>query len=205
MRLVFYGGGQVGMVGLLTCAARGHQISWVFAEDEIVEQTGNLILAPTIRMGKDATTEEEMAECVKDISISRVPSDLLVCVHGRKILSQNFLSLFPEGGINAHPCLSRFKGARPIERLLKSKDRRASVGVHYMTNKVDEGKIICEEWRNAKGLKTPCEVYNLLYPAYAVALSNALDEIIKETPYTENLWRMKDGGSMFIEKNETNR
>lgn len=203
MRIAFYGGKQAGMTCLLTCAARGHLVSWVFAEDEIVERAGELISAPTIRIGKEITTEKEMVECVKDTSITHTPIDLFVCAHGRKILSQEFLSLFPEGGINVHPCLSRFKGSRPIERLLESNDRLASVGVHYMTDKVDEGEVICEEWRNAEGLKTTCEVYNLLYPAYAIALSNALDEIMKKRPYNENLWLMKDGGSMCIEKPES--
>ena len=88
-------------------------------------------------------------------------------------MSDELLAHTKYGGINVHPCLYGYKGANPVERLLKDGNTRASVGVHRMTAQVDEGEVLAEEFVDVTGT-TVDEVYNALYPAYATALIKAL-------------------------------
>jgi methionyl-tRNA formyltransferase len=64
--------------------------------------------------------------------------------------------------------------------LLKDKNPKASVGVHYMTERVDAGEVIIEEFVDVSGKETVVEVYNELYPYYAITLLKALKIISDE-------------------------
>jgi len=99
--------------------------------------------------------------------------DLFVCCHGRQILKKELLAL---RCINLHPRLYKYKGADLIGRLLKDKIKKASVGVHWMTEEVDRGPIIAEEFLMVNG-KNPTEIYNTLYPVYSKVLVRALNTI----------------------------
>ena len=46
-----------------------------------------------------------------------------------------------------------------------------------MTEKVDKGPVLIEEFVDIGGSTTITEVYNILYPYYAIALSKAIDLI----------------------------
>ena len=78
------------------------------------------------------------------------------------------------GGINVHPCLYAYKGTNPIGRMLKDGKTRASVGVHKMTDKVDEGKLIVEEFVSVEGQDSVVGIYNALYPVYITVLLDAI-------------------------------
>ena len=43
-----------------------------------------------------------------------------------------------------------------------------------MTEKLDSGEVIAEEFVDVAGATTVCEVYNRLYPYYAVVVGRAL-------------------------------
>jgi methionyl-tRNA formyltransferase len=103
--------------------------------------------------------------------------DLLVCCHGREILKKEILEIPEKGCINLHPCLYKYKGARPIERLLEDKNPKASIGVHYMIEEVDMGDVITEIFVDVSGCSIPIEVYNKLYIYYSLALIDAIDKI----------------------------
>ena len=60
-----------------------------------------------------------------------------------KILSKNFLKKFCGKIINIHPSLlPKYKGLNTHKRAIKNKDKFAGCSVHYVTAKLDSGKII---------------------------------------------------------------
>ena len=161
--VVFLGGKQAGCIGLLIVLATGCLIRGVVAYDSDVET-----LAAELGLARFASiTQPEMERLLS-------ASDLLVSVHCREIVPEKLLALPRSGAINVHPCLYRYKGARPVERLLRDGCTRASVGVHRMTERVDEGELLVEEFVDVTWRKTVDEVYNALYPFYALALIKAL-------------------------------
>ena len=159
----FLGGKQAGCVGLLTLLAVACKISGIVAYDSIVERLAIALHLPTFSSIMQSEVEQLLSK-----------SDLLVCVHGKEIVPSRLLQLPRLGGINAHPCLSAYKGADPVNRLLRDGKTLASVGVHRMTERVDEGEVMAEDFIDVAGKQSVDEVYNALYPHYSFALLKAL-------------------------------
>ena len=70
-----------------------------------------------------------------------------LCLAGfMKILSVNFIKTFGYKIINIHPSLlPKFKGLNTHKRVLMSKEKYAGCTVHYVTEKLDSGKIIMQK------------------------------------------------------------
>ena len=68
----------------------------------------------------------------------------LICLAGfMKILSKNFIKKFDGKIINIHPSLlPKYKGLNTHSRAIKNKDKYAGCTVHYVTEKLDSGRII---------------------------------------------------------------
>ena len=70
-----------------------------------------------------------------------------ICLAGfMKILSKNFIKKFKGKIVNIHPSLlPKYKGLNTYKRALKNKDKFAGCTVHYVTAKLDSGKIILQK------------------------------------------------------------
>ncbi len=71
----------------------------------------------------------------------------LICLAGfMKILSQNFIKNFNGKILNIHPSLlPKYKGLDTHNRVLKNKEKYTGCTVHYVTPKLDSGKIILQK------------------------------------------------------------
>ena len=67
-----------------------------------------------------------------------------ICLAGfMKILSSKFIKQFNGKIINIHPSLlPRYKGLNTHSRAIQNKDKFTGCSVHYVTEKLDSGKII---------------------------------------------------------------
>ena len=70
-----------------------------------------------------------------------------ICLAGfMKVLSKNFIKKFKGKIVNIHPSLlPKYKGLNTHKRTLKNKENFAGCTVHYVTNKLDSGKIIFQK------------------------------------------------------------
>ena len=70
-----------------------------------------------------------------------------LCLAGfMKILSSNFIRNFGYQIINIHPSLlPKFKGLNIHKRVLKSREKYSGCTVHFVTPKLDSGKIILQK------------------------------------------------------------
>ncbi len=70
-----------------------------------------------------------------------------ICLAGfMKILSKNFIRKFRGNIINIHPSLlPKYKGLNTHKRALKNKEKFTGCTVHYVTTKLDSGKIILQK------------------------------------------------------------
>ena len=70
-----------------------------------------------------------------------------ICLAGfMKILSKNFIKKFDGKIINIHPSLlPKYKGLNTHSRAIKNKDTFAGCTVHYVSAKLDSGKIIIQK------------------------------------------------------------
>ena len=71
----------------------------------------------------------------------------LICLAGfMKILSPYFLNFFKNKVINIHPSLlPKYKGLHTHNRALKAKEKFSGCTIHYVSNKLDSGKIIAKK------------------------------------------------------------
>ena len=98
----------------------------------------------------------------------------LICLAGfMKILSKNFITKFNGKIINIHPSLlPKYKGLNTHQSAIKNKDKFSGCTVHYVTAKLDSGKIIMQKKikiiskDNPKSLaKKILKLEHKLYPA----------------------------------------
>ena len=71
----------------------------------------------------------------------------LLCLAGfMKILSSSFIKKFKYKIINIHPSLlPKYKGLNTHKRVLEKKEKYSGCTVHYVTSKLDSGKIILQK------------------------------------------------------------
>tara|TARA_Y100000389_G_scaffold12765_1_gene11448 strand:- start:42 stop:620 length:579 start_codon:yes stop_codon:yes gene_type:complete len=70
-----------------------------------------------------------------------------ICLAGfMKILSSKFIKQFNGKIINIHPSLlPRYKGLNTHSRAIQNKDKFTGCSIHYVTKKLDSGKIIIQK------------------------------------------------------------
>ena len=71
----------------------------------------------------------------------------LICLAGfMKILSRNFIKNFSGKIINIHPSLlPKYKGLNTHFRAIKNKEKFSGCTVHFVSSKLDSGKIIMQK------------------------------------------------------------
>ena len=97
-----------------------------------------------------------------------------------KILSKEFIKKFNNKIVNIHPSLlPKYKGLKTHIRAIKNKEKFAGCTVHYVTSKLDSGKIILQKKIriSAKDNSTSLEKKILkqehkLYPAAIMKIFN---------------------------------
>ena len=86
-------------------------------------------------------TEKRLLNLLKQNKIQ------FICLAGfMKILSSKFIKQFNGKIINIHPSLlPRYKGLNTHSRAIQNKDKFTGCSVHYVTEKLDSGKIIMQK------------------------------------------------------------
>ena len=63
-----------------------------------------------------------------------------------RVLSKHFIKKFNGKIVNIHPSLlPKYKGLNTHQRVIKNKDKFSGCTVHYVTTKLDSGKIIMQK------------------------------------------------------------
>ena len=105
---------------------------------------------------KQAKSEKEILELLKKKKIN------LICLAGfMRILSKNFIQNFKGQILNIHPSLlPKYKGLNTHERAIKNKDRYSGCTIHFVTSKLDSGKIIIQKKVKINKKDTPRTLAN---------------------------------------------
>lgn len=79
-----------------------------------------------------------------------------ICLAGfMKILSKSFIKNFKGKILNIHPSLlPKYKGLNTHQRVIKNNEKFSGCTVHYVTSKLDSGKIILQKKVNIKKNET---------------------------------------------------
>ena len=72
--------------------------------------------------------------------------DLIVRAGWMRIVSPKFIEAFPNKVINIHPSLlPKYKGLNAVKQAIDAGDKVTGCTVHYVTEELDSGAIICQE------------------------------------------------------------
>ena len=120
-------------------------------------------------------TEKDILTLLKKEKIS------FICLAGfMKILSKNFIKKFNGKIVNIHPSLlPRYKGLNTHQKAITNKDDFSGCTVHYVTEKIDTGKIIMKKRVKLTAKDTPVSLAkkilkqeHKLYPAAIMKIFN---------------------------------
>jgi len=125
--------------------------NYPFSVDLIISNTNK---AKGLRYSKQYRIEKKIINYDKKIKTDKKILHFLnqkkiklICLAGfMKILSNNFVKKFKGKIINVHPSLlPKYKGLNTHIRAIKNGEKFAGCTVHYITSKLDSGKIILQK------------------------------------------------------------
>jgi phosphoribosylglycinamide formyltransferase 1 len=106
---------------------------------------------------------------------------LIVLAGFMELLSERFLTHFPEAVINVHPSLlPAYPGLHAIEQALANGDETFGVTVHYVDTGIDTGPIIAQRSVSLPGASDPAEVLRALRPLEHTLLPEAVRRIVAQ-------------------------
>jgi len=120
-------------------------------------------------------TEESILKLIKKEKIN------FICLAGfMKVLSNRFIKKFDGKIINIHPSLlPRYKGLNTHKRAIKNNDKFSGCTVHYVTEKLDSGKIILQTKVRISKKDSPISLAKKIlkkeYKLYPAAISKIID------------------------------
>ena len=97
-----------------------------------------------------------------------------------KILSSNFIKNFRGKIINIHPSLlPKYKGINTHERVINNNEKFSGCTVHYVSSRLDSGKIIMQKKIRISKKETPkslakkvLKIEHQLYPSAIMKIYN---------------------------------
>ena len=103
---------------------------------------------------KKALDEKKLLKILKNKEAS------LICLAGfMEILSGNFIKSFKGKILNIHPSLlPKYKGLNTHKRVLRNKEKYTGCTVHFVSSKLDAGKIIVQKRIKIKRNDTPKKI-----------------------------------------------
>ena len=103
---------------------------------------------------KKAMDEKKLLKILKNKKTN------LICLAGfMKILSENFIKRFKGKILNIHPSLlPEYKGLDTHKRVLANKEKYTGCTVHFVSSKLDAGKIIVQKRIKIKKDDTPKKI-----------------------------------------------
>ena len=106
------------------------------------------------RFKKKALDEKKLLKILKNTGTN------LICLAGfMKILSGNFIKSFKGKILNIHPSLlPKYKGLNTHKRVLVNKEKYTGCTVHFVSPKLDAGKIIVQKKIKIKKDDTPKKI-----------------------------------------------
>ena len=93
-------------------------------------------------------------QILSDLNLNNID---LICLAGfMRILTKNFIRKFHGKILNIHPSLlPKYKGLNTHERVIKNNEKFSGCSVHFVSSKLDSGKIILQKKIKIKKKETP--------------------------------------------------
>jgi methionyl-tRNA formyltransferase len=181
MRILFAGSPQLAIPSLESTRAR-HEVAAVLTNPDRPAGRRGLpqptpVKARALELGlpvlEAARLDPELADRVRALGC-----ELLVVAAFGRILPEEFLGLFPRGGLNVHPSLlPRHRGPSPIPAAILAGDRETGVTVQRLAARMDSGDILAARSLALNGTETTGSLTPVLAAMGAELLAEALADV----------------------------
>lgn len=186
MRILFAGTPSLA-VPALEKISRAHQVIGVLTSQDKPAGRGRVpesspVKRAALALGLPLMQPARLDEAYRDEVKAASPQVLVVAAFGR-IFRQEFLDLFPLGGINVHPSLlPRFRGPSPVNAAILAGDTETGVTIQKIALKFDTGDILAQERFPLTGSETTAALTEALAARGADLLTSVLAAIEQGTP-----------------------
>ncbi len=93
------------------------------------------------------SSNQTLSENKTLIELKKYNINLILLAGYMKILTKKFIRSFRKPILNIHPSLlPKYKGLNTFEKVLKKKEKKTGCTVHFVTEKLDDGKIILKKF-----------------------------------------------------------
>ena len=181
MRILFAGTPDIA-VPSLEKLFREHEVAAVLTNPDRGRGRGRGVgFSPVKVKAEELGLKVLQPEKIDDEFISEVRklnADILAVVAFGKIFRENFIDVFPHGGLNVHPSLlPKFRGASPIQSALLSGEPLTGVTIQRLALKMDSGDILSQETYEYNGTETAEYLTNYFAGRGAELLSDVIRKI----------------------------
>jgi methionyl-tRNA formyltransferase len=186
MRILFAGTPSLA-VPALEKITRAHQVIGVLTTPDKPSGRGRSpesspVKKAAIALGLTVMQPAKLDEPFREELKAAAPQILVVAAFGR-IFRQEFLGLFPHGGINLHPSLlPRFRGPSPISAAILAGDAETGVTIQRIALKFDTGDILAQERYPLDGTETTASLTEALAVRGANLMVSVLASMEKGMP-----------------------
>ena len=144
-KICIIGGSLTGLVTAISLSKLNCEIDLIVSN---TNKAKGLLIADQFKINKKIFNFKNFKKIEKNILLLLKNEKIkFICLAGfMKILSKDFIKKFDGKIINIHPSLlPKYKGLNTHSRVINSKDKFAGCTVHYVTERLDSGKIILQK------------------------------------------------------------
>jgi methionyl-tRNA formyltransferase len=185
MRLVFAGTPRFA-VPSLEALQKEHEICGVLTAPDRVSGRGKKVVSSAVKQKAEALglplyQPEKLDDTFID-TIKALNAELLVVAAYGVIFKEDFLNVFPLGGINLHPSLlPKYRGPSPIPAVILAGEQKTGVTVQRLALKMDAGDILAQESYPLTGAETTFELSQILSEQGAELLASVVHDLEDNT------------------------
>jgi methionyl-tRNA formyltransferase len=181
MRILFAGTPPIAVPALETVASR-HEVCAVLTGVDRPAGRGKKPLPSAVKtrameLGLPVMETERIDAAVMERVKALSPRLLVVVAFGR-IFREEFIGLFPLGGVNLHPSLlPRHRGPSPVSAAILAGDAETGVCIQKLALKFDTGDVLAMEKIALRGDETAGSLSDSLAARGAALLGGVLDRL----------------------------
>ncbi|MCC3735055.1 bifunctional UDP-4-amino-4-deoxy-L-arabinose formyltransferase/UDP-glucuronic acid oxidase ArnA [Rouxiella badensis] len=148
MKAIVFAYHDIGCVGLKALVEAGYDVQAVFTHTDSPDE--NNFFASVARTGAELNLPVYAPEDVNHpLWVDRIRDlqpDVIFSFYYRNMLSEELLSLAPQGGFNLHgSLLPRYRGRAPVNWALVNGETETGVTLHKMVKRPDAGDIVAQQ------------------------------------------------------------
>ena len=119
--------------------------------------------------------------------LDKLSPDLVVLAGFMRILGPKITSKFFNKMINLHPSLlPKYPGLNTHEKVLKNKDPRHGISIHYVSSELDAGPLIAQGFIDISKDETLENIIKRIHKIEHLLLPEIINEICNENIYLDN-------------------